>query len=142
MDERLSWFVENRVVWVTPRKVTTIESLTEDNERITKMIRAAFAATDLPVHVIIDGSVMGTQPSPLEGRKLLTYINEPGMGYRIVAGIGNPSHHFFSTFVGKQRPGTSLVMSTIEQALSTLTLKDDTLPDMLSLYRAARKGDE
>jgi hypothetical protein len=140
MHERISWFVENRVIWLIPRENTTVDVLIADNAIIVDMIREAHAITGLPVHVIIDGNFMGKQPSPLEGRSLLTYITEPGMGYRVVAGTGNPQHHFFSTFVGTLKPGSTLVIPTLDRALSTLSLKDRSLPDLLSLYRARRNG--
>jgi hypothetical protein len=135
MEERISWFVENRVIWIIPRADTTTEGLIVDNALIVQMIRSAHALTDLMIHVIIDGNFMGKQPSPIEGRKLLTYVTEPGMGYRVVAGIGNPQHHFFSTYVGTLKPGSTLVFPTVDQALSTLSLKDRSLPDLLKIYR-------
>ena len=134
MEERITWFVEDRVIWLIPKSDTTIEQLTEDNARTVQMIRAAHSLTGQMVHVVIDGNRMGKQPSPIEGRKVLTYIAEPGMGYRIVAGVGNPQHHFFSTYVGTLKPGSTLVFPTINQALSTLSLKDHSLPDLLKPY--------
>ena len=144
MTDRIRWFAENRVIWVEPKSKTTVESLTEDNATITNIIRQGFSTTEMPVHVIIDGSKMDSQPSPLDGRNLLTYITEPGMGYRVVAGIGNPNYHFFSKFVGTLKPGSTLIFPSVDQALMILNRKDKTLPDLIEIYhlqkQANRKG--
>ena len=141
MAERIRWLIEDRVIWITPRSNTTIQDLKEDNAWIVEMIRHGFSRTELPVHVIIDGEKMDSQPSPLEARKVLTHLSEPGLGYRVMAGTGNPTLHFFANFVGTINPEASLIFPTIGQALSVLCRKDDTLPDLMPILREQQDAD-
>jgi hypothetical protein len=129
------WLVPNRVIYSHPNSIVTLEELSKANTEIIQMLRQAYAITNQPVHLIIDSSNVAKQPSPLDTRRVFTYMKEPSLGWTMIGGIGNPMLYFFTRMVSSLVMSRTIICETPAHALEMLQFKDPTLSDLVTLYR-------
>jgi hypothetical protein len=131
----ISWLLENRVIHVHPSGVATLEEFAAVNDTIIQMIHQGVANGASAVHIFVNAIQLRQQPSPLEVRRVFTHTAEPGLGWSVVGGVGNPVIIFFTKIITSAAASKTRIFETPDQALDFLRRKDESLPDLLTIYQ-------
>jgi hypothetical protein len=120
----------------------TLQELEDGNAILVNLLRQAAALSPNPIHLLVDTTDVIQQPSPLETRRIFTYMNEPNLGWTVIAGMGNPMLYFFTKVVSNLVASKTLICQTREHAFETLQRKDPSLPDLAQAYQRASASNE
>lgn len=134
MSSENQWLVPNQVIYSHPSGAVTLADLSSGNEEILVLLKTGYEITQKPIHLIVDTSSVITQPSPLETRRVFTYMRDPRLGWTMVGGLGNPLLYFFTKLVSSFIISKTVICPTLEHALDQLRRKDPSLPDLLVEY--------
>jgi hypothetical protein len=123
----MTWYLENRVIYVRYPEIVTAEVAADYVNRTTAYIRSSPAAL---VHTISDPSRVRQLPPISESKKIVAMLNEPRMGWAATYGSSNPLLKMLVQVVTNVIPVHVRFVNDLDDAIKFLNHIDPTLPDL------------
>lgn len=125
MNAHIDWYIDQRVLYVKRPEIITLDILTEDSQKIIKLLDSA----ELPVHIINDTLAVKHMPKNLSSiKRSVPFLNHPRLGWFITL-----SDNILINFFGSVLPQTRFVnqrfrvIRQLEEALTLLNYQDSTI---------------